>query len=875
MHAALGAVDAPAIPSEDGLAFVRVCDDVRTQLAAFMEDCSTLTRTVPSTIHPRAHSFAAAFSELAHAHRDVTRLALRHLCIRLAEADDAVHHDLLWSRISAAGIGPGDPYAFQRSFDAAITARLRATRVNPRALQRKHALYPRAPARRVIASKASSSATGSSATARAVTLEPLPSESLLPSVASVSIDTSLAVRADATPEACIAAGVPYEIELTRVPLHAAIAPHAAAASTMHAWDGLMSCLDSYSDLLAVLTRGGAEGEEEEESIPSSPRQRGAAGSDVISAIVRDLNLDEEDETDALILAATRACLAPHSDGAAPLVSRSERALCPLPVLPGCAAVPQPSATLPRASMTTSAQLLVDYIAHAQLSLSPYFSDACGLYDYADSVAGAGGKPASLTLQVAASKNVGPTLYIAYEYIPDMIPLTQLLRHCGRMSESSALFRCIAANLARACRDIDMCTLSLQSSHHALNVSHVYVSDGGSRLTLRGVGWGTPLPQLGPEAARQRRQRSIRIVQFYGTVVRLMLCAPPVVSGDAEAPLRVYPYPPQHTRVVRRAQAEVGVDVLLHEEFHLLLPLPPGGDARPRWTIDADAAVSARTPLVRVLSSVEEEHAHVSLADGVEDGGSSVRTPPRSHAGGSRASASPTRSTHTRSHASSGVSGRAGSPKRVTMRRFTRLRCVASGAGSDTLLLKLDAPGGRGDSIMCPVTVRDTHVSPTLSALLDVCVPPSGTAHPIARGLLHIAELMRAYTDDHDAPIMKQLHAGADDAPACVRAMAGYVCDALCLRAPGATHVPVDVRHEHAMQAIREVVFGSLAQERASCGYRMLESMAALCEHPYIAEHGVDAATGALQPVTNEFLTYAYVLMSGIAAVTEAADAASA
>jgi hypothetical protein len=80
----------------------------------------------------------------------------------------------------------------------------------------------------------------------------------------------------------------------------------------------------------------------------------------------------------------------------------------------------------------------------------------------------------------------PTLFV-YELVPEQLPLAQLVATCGPLAEARPLFRHLAAELARALADVEaQCTFSLAAP---LTAESVYVSDAGSRVTLRGVPWG--------------------------------------------------------------------------------------------------------------------------------------------------------------------------------------------------------------------------------------------------------------------------------------------------------------------------------------------------------------------------------------------------
>ncbi len=216
------------------------------------------------------------------------------------------------------------------------------------------------------------------------------------------------------------------------------------------------------------------------------------------------------------------------------------------------------------------------------------------------------------------------------YIPGLVPVSQLLQRCGPLREGQPLFRYVASELLRALCDVEcQCTLSLPASHRAVTLRHVYLSDSGSRLTLRGLPWGAPIAESALTAPGALRARSRTLLRCYGAMLRALLglgggggggggetSTPRAAAAAAAAAARALP------RAVRAAAAAAGTTTLAVGEVTTLLLEPPppgcvwlppllhgrGGAPPPALTACACAGeeVDGAAPLFTVTAGAEGE-----------------------------------------------------------------------------------------------------------------------------------------------------------------------------------------------------------------------------------------------------------------------------
>lgn len=173
-------------------------------------------------------------------------------------------------------------------------------------------------------------------------------------------------------------------------------------------------------------------------------------------------------------------------------------------------VPAPSAlpSHPRAHGSTLAQAYSEYHAATELILSPYVPDAVGVHEEA---------------ATAITGVLGTSVQFCYEYLPGLVPLAQLLVHCGPLHEGRPFFRHLATSLCHAFCDIEaQCSLALVPG--SITAENIYLSEGGNRLTLRGICWADPLPAESDGTASLLALRSACMMECLGQVMRACLPA---------------------------------------------------------------------------------------------------------------------------------------------------------------------------------------------------------------------------------------------------------------------------------------------------------------------------------------------------------------
>lgn len=214
------------------------------------------------------------------------------------------------------------------------------------------------------------------------------------------------------------------------------------------------------------------------TLPTSPRDATGANSALVRQSVR-MDLSEYETTVPHFLRGGQAISAPS-------------------LLPN----------LPRSHPSSWSLALTEYTSLTELVLSPYFQVPCGIQDATDS-------------DIASSGTLGGGSSIYLEFIPGMVPLSQLLETCGRIPESSPFFRHIASELIRAFADIEsQCTFSLVPD--AITVENIYLAEQGTRVILRGIGWGTPLSTDVDVATTQLLLRSKILFRCFGKILREIL-----------------------------------------------------------------------------------------------------------------------------------------------------------------------------------------------------------------------------------------------------------------------------------------------------------------------------------------------------------------
>jgi hypothetical protein len=227
---------------------------------------------------------------------------------------------------------------------------------------------------------------------------------------------------------------------------------------------------------------------------------------------------------------------------------------------GGAPVPAPSALpgVPRAHASTLAQAYAEYQAASELILSPYAPDVCGVHEAEEGARIAG--------------SLGCAVLFVSEFTPGLVPLAQLRYACGALTEGRPFFRHLAAELARALADVEaQCSLSLPPG--GITAENVYVSESGTRLQLRGVTWGEPIPpgRDGTEALLARRSRAL--MQALGDILGNLLLdeeegPQPGLAGVATGP-------GGSVAAYSCGTALQGIAAVVDEEFDLVLGDPLG------------------------------------------------------------------------------------------------------------------------------------------------------------------------------------------------------------------------------------------------------------------------------------------------------------
>jgi hypothetical protein len=117
---------------------------------------------------------------------------------------------------------------------------------------------------------------------------------------------------------------------------------------------------------------------------------------------------------------------------------------------------------------------------------------------------------------------------------------------------------------RAFADIEaQCTYSLAAG--SLNSDVIYVSEGGTRVTLRGIAWGDAILASSPSCSGDLALRSSEILRSLGRVLRELL---PALSDDADD--RTI------THTLTLAEAQHGISILSGESVSIFDEGPTGG-----------------------------------------------------------------------------------------------------------------------------------------------------------------------------------------------------------------------------------------------------------------------------------------------------------
>ena len=136
---------------------------------------------------------------------------------------------------------------------------------------------------------------------------------------------------------------------------------------------------------------------------------------------------------------------------------------------------------------------------------------------------------------------------------------------GSLCESQALFRWVAGHVCRALADV--LTHTCYTLRQPLTVDNVFLSEGGTRVTLGGIPWGDPLPAHASPA--QLRQRGDVLLASLGNILAGML-------GGDEVQHEAGAVEDAPTRVVTRSGAAEGLVMRCKERVLLALPWDAAG-----------------------------------------------------------------------------------------------------------------------------------------------------------------------------------------------------------------------------------------------------------------------------------------------------------
>lgn len=399
------------------------------------------------------------------------------------------------------------PFDFQRIHCHAINVRLATVYVRSKILQRHYRLYHQDKPSVVHAANLATEhmhtlmmqQDGGSGGGNNTTLSLLPSSHNNTSTTATPdnntnarvglVDVFFGSRQGTNPEDCSASAIPFELEVVRAPPLGMLDNVAAASVTLGSFYSAAAITPS---LYQSIENG------QQYLYPSS-------------ALSANNNNDIDNSSSASAI--------PSSSTAVQHIFAMEEGEFASHMSSGGAPVPAPSAlpTISRAHPASANQIYADYTAHTELILSPYFADTCGLHEADD-----GGITSVL----------GAASLFCYEYIPSMIPLSQLLMYCGRLPENRLYFSYLICELVKAFADIEaQCSFTVAPG--SITTENIYVSEKGSRITLRGIAWGDPIPPDRDATELMLINRSKILLRTFGEIIRDILVESTVTKHIAE------------------------------------------------------------------------------------------------------------------------------------------------------------------------------------------------------------------------------------------------------------------------------------------------------------------------------------------------------
>lgn len=271
----------------------------------------------------------------------------------------------------------------------------------------------------------------------------------------------------------------------------------------------------------------------------------------------------------------------------------------------------------------------------------------------------------------------------------------MLATCGSIAESRPLFQHIAGELARALADIEaMCTFGVCAG--GISTENVYLAEGGTRLTLRGIRWGPAILPSSASASAALAQRSDELLRSFGRIMRAMLPAP-ARSGAAA-----------HQREILMSDAEYGITMFLGESVVLETSSSQGSAAAPRAAHGSLEGLPVIFSTAHDLSAPSTEPSSAAAAASAHDG-DFVWQPPRVAAAANGAACATAR------WADDGGAGvRVGSGAACPS-----IFVSATAVGNSTLWIEATRGDASVESTRCvPLCVLDSAPSPVLSAIVE-------------------------------------------------------------------------------------------------------------------------------------------------------------
>lgn len=455
---------------------VKIVQDLRQDAAALKRFVEYVREGFQQDAPERA-ALEAGLEDVAEAYRTGLLHLLRLATIEAEAVDRRQREKLLagpiehvlrneageFASLDAKSLMP-DPFDFQRVHCRSINVRLASVYVRSKQVAKHQRLYRLDRPGAVTASDKATREPGEESTA--TEKQTLAALKLEKTGGGQTVEVFLGTRLGQNAEICASSAIPFELELIRAPALGVLDNVATASTTLGSFQAAAAITPSLyqplDDPLAWLR---------------APSAR------PLSALVANAR------------ATTSAHFSDFSMEEGEFASHMASGGCPVPA-------PSSIPSVARSHAGSAMNLYSDYTAHTELILSPYFADTCGLHEAEDG---------------ALNLVCGPASLFCYEYVPGMVPLSQIIKVCGRLPEGRKLFRFIAAELVRALADIEaQCTFNVAPG--SITSENIYLSEKGSRLLLRGVAWGDPIPPSQDDTETMLQQRSKVLLKTFGEIL---------------------------------------------------------------------------------------------------------------------------------------------------------------------------------------------------------------------------------------------------------------------------------------------------------------------------------------------------------------------